>query len=92
MPRRDYYFAPIPMEMVKVIDEIFEREGRRYGMDNRQNTIRSMLGDFITLYDRCGKSLALTRKLIHDLDCGNNDDDSATSSNSSTSPRLRHKA
>jgi hypothetical protein len=89
MARRDWYFAPIPMEMVKVIDEIFDKEGRRLGLDNRQNTIRAMLGDFIELYDCCGQSLTRTRKMIHDLQSNNNNE---SNNNPSTSPRLCFKS
>jgi hypothetical protein len=62
MPREDYYYCPIPYVMIRVLDKITEEEGRRYGIDNRAEIVRAILGDFIDRYDQNGQDFRTTRR------------------------------
>lgn len=64
MARKDWFYIPLPSEMLKALDEVM-KEAHRYGIADRAELIRMILGDFITRYDRYGKSLAKTRKLFN---------------------------
>ena len=71
--REDYYYMPIPIEIIHFFDELIKEgggEGRKYGLDSRPKVIGAVLGDFIELYDKVGhvKGLRVVREMIRHAD------------------------
>jgi hypothetical protein len=51
MGRKDWYYITISNEMATALDNIVQEHGRRYGIFDKTQFIRMMLGDFIAKYD-----------------------------------------
>lgn len=63
--REGYYYAPIPLEIIKILDNLANEEGRRYGIDGRAEMVRSVLGTFVQLYEMMGPgSLNNVKRMI----------------------------
>lgn len=52
MPRKDWFYVPLPLVMATVLDEIVEREGKKYGIVDRTELIRIIIGEFLLKYDK----------------------------------------
>lgn len=52
MSRKDWFYVPLPLVMAIPLDEIVEKEGKRYGIVDRSELIRIILGEFIMKYDK----------------------------------------
>ena len=51
MPRKDWFYVPLPLVMATVLDEIVEKEGKKYGIVDRTELIRIIIGEFLLKYD-----------------------------------------
>jgi hypothetical protein len=67
MGRYDWDYITIPHEMGRTLDEIIRREGRKYGMLDKNTFIRSLLGSFISNYELTGKFDISRRNAIADV-------------------------
>ena len=97
--REGYYYAPITLEIIKILDNLANEEGRRYGIDGRAEMVRSVLGTFVELYEIMGPgSLNAVKRMIietkkqkeeeeNEEESKEDNDDSS----SSVSPSLRIK-
>ena len=65
MPRKDWFYVPLPIEQAKALDEILSKEGKKYGIIDRTEFIRLILGEFIETYERTGKNMMDTRRRLH---------------------------
>jgi hypothetical protein len=72
MARKDWLYVPIPLEMARILDEVVEKEAKKYGITDRLELIRALLGDFIELYDKNGGNLHKTRRIIRGNNIHNN--------------------
>lgn len=72
MPRKDWFYVPLPIEQAKALDEILTKEGKKYGIIDRTEFIRLILGEFIETYERTGKSLMDTRRRLQHVHENNN--------------------
>jgi hypothetical protein len=61
--RKDWYYAPIPVEMADTIDKIIDRDGKKYGIPDKIALIRTLLSDFISRYEE-EKNIILARKAV----------------------------
>ena len=52
MPRKDWFYVPLPLVMAKALDEIIEKQGKKYGIIDRTGLIRIIVGEFIMKYDK----------------------------------------
>ena len=52
MTRKDWFYVPLPSEMMDSLNDILAREGKKYGIIRRTDLIRIIIGDFIKYYDQ----------------------------------------
>lgn len=84
--RKGYYYAPIPLEIIEVLDNLANDEGLRYGIDGRAEMVRNVLGTFVQLYELRGPgSLNEVKKMILDMK-QENTDNNHYKENGETSP------
>jgi len=70
--RKGYYYAPIPLEIIEVLDNLVNEEGIRYGIDGRAEMVRNVLGTFVQLYEMKGPgSLNAVKNMIINTKNGN---------------------
>jgi metal-responsive CopG/Arc/MetJ family transcriptional regulator len=76
MARKDWFYIPLPLEQAKALDEIIEKDCIKYGILDRTELIRIIIGEFIERYERTGKSFIKAKKSLRDNNNhnGNNDD------------------
>lgn len=96
--REGYYYAPIPLEIIKILDNLANEEGRRYGIDGRAEMVRSVLGTFVELYEIMGPgSLNAVKRMIIETkekrkeEEENEEESKEDNDDSSVSPSLRIK-
>jgi len=70
MARKDWFYIPLPLEQAKALDSIIEKEGAKYGITERTDLIRILIGEFIEAYERTGKSFIDARRIVR----GNSND------------------
>ena len=51
MTRKDWFYVPLPIVMGIALDEIIEKGCKRYGIGDRSELIRIIIGEFIMKYD-----------------------------------------
>jgi hypothetical protein len=51
MTRKDWVYIPFPLVMAQAIDEIVEQKSKRYGVADRSELSRLIVGRFIMQYD-----------------------------------------
>ena len=72
--RKGYYYAPVPLEIIEVLDNLANHEGLRYGIDGRAEMVRNVLGTFVQLYEKRGPgSLNDVKQMILDMKKEDND-------------------
>jgi hemerythrin-like domain-containing protein len=71
MSRKDWFYVNLPVEQGEVLDFIVDQEGRKYGMTDKHQLIRSVVSDFIEKYE-AWKDLRIVRKAVRSP---NKDDD-----------------
>lgn len=49
--RKKWYFLPLPVEMVGSLDTIVKQTGRKYGVMDKAQLGRLLIGDFIQIYE-----------------------------------------
>lgn len=64
MTRKDWFYAPLPIAMARALDEMIEEKAKKYGLDDRSELIRLVVGRFIMQYDENNDEV---RKLLEDL-------------------------
>lgn len=66
MTRKDWFYVPLPLVMAKALDDIVNKEGKKYGIVDRSELIRIILGEFIMKYDQ--KNIDVQNILQHITD------------------------
>lgn len=51
MVRQDWYYLQISKEQAKFFDDIVEKEGRKYGIKDKAELVRSILSKFQESYE-----------------------------------------
>jgi metal-responsive CopG/Arc/MetJ family transcriptional regulator len=64
MARGDWEYIAIPKEQAKELDNIVQKQGRKYGLVDRNELIRAIIADFITRFEE-KKDLSQARKMIN---------------------------
>jgi len=72
MARKDWFYVPIPVEQGEVLDYIIDKDGKKYGLFDKNQLVRTLVSDFIEKYE-LHKNLMGARKAVK----GVNDDDFA---------------
>ena len=67
MARKDWFYIPIPVEMIEVIDCIINKDGRKYGILDRNQMVRTLVSDFIEKYETY-KNTRMARKVVRGPD------------------------
>lgn len=61
MARKDWFYIPLPLEQAKALDQILNtKECEKYGIVERAELIRLILGEFLVQYERCDRDLVHT--------------------------------
>lgn len=63
MARKDWFYVNLPIEQGDVLDYIVDLEGRKYGMTDKHQLVRSIISDFIEKYE-VWKNLRIARKAV----------------------------
>ena len=63
MARKDWFYIPLPVEMIEVLDHIIDKDGRKYGILDRNQMVRTLVSDFIERYENY-KNTRLARKVV----------------------------
>lgn len=66
MPRKDWYYVPLPVEQSEILDEIVKEEGRKYGILDKAGLVRIIIGDFLEKYEKSKHNLSNTRNLVRE--------------------------
>ena len=48
---RKYYYVPLAKEMANALDQIIDETGRKYGIFDKNQLVRQLMGDFIAAYE-----------------------------------------
>jgi hypothetical protein len=53
LARKDWFYIPLPLEQAKLLDEILNtKECEKYGIVDRTELIRLIIGEFLTQYEK----------------------------------------
>ena len=63
MARKDWFYVPIPTEQGEVLDYIISRDGKKYGLLDKNQLVRALVSDFIEKYELY-KNLMSARKSV----------------------------
>ena len=63
LARKDWYYINIANEQAEAIDKILEKEGRKWGIKDRVQLIRTLVADFIEKYEE-KHDLVAARKAV----------------------------
>lgn len=51
MSRKDWWYPNIPRQQADALDDIVKKEGLKYGIIDKNELVRHIIGDFIARYE-----------------------------------------
>ncbi|MGD1838643.1 MAG: hypothetical protein ACPKPY_11390 [Nitrososphaeraceae archaeon] len=67
MARKDWTYINIPVEQSEVLDYIIDMDGKKYGITDRNQLVRTLVSDFIEKYEDY-KDVRIARKAVMGID------------------------
>ena len=67
MARKDWFYVPIPVEQAEVIDYIIDTDGKKYGILDRNQLVRTLVSDFIEKWETY-RNTRVARKVVRGID------------------------